>query len=357
MLPHRCHVVIGFTTIVGLFAGCQSDSPQHSPAMGSHALEVVTLSSPPAPVLAVDSVSQTRSVDASKRSGPPPWPTNSTTQAWIPLETWTEYNRFGKPQRASSAARPSYVARMPDGIISLRIDSQQVNWHGLECWLAYPPQIMKGVPYIHALDAEKNLQPLVQALVPLTNGNRTIVIDPGHGGVDGGARSVWHNSLEKDFTLDWALRLRSLLMAKGWRVFLTRTNDTDMSLAARVVFADHVHADLFLSLHFNSAFPSIGNAGIETYCLTPAGLPSNLVRNFEDNPSQVYANNAFDKQNVQYAHRLHRELLKVTGVVDRGVRRARFMTVLQGQHRPAVLLEGGYLSNLREAQMIASPAH
>jgi len=54
---------------------------------------------------------------------------------------------------------------------------------------------------------------------------------------------------------------------------------------------------------------------------------------------------------------LHRALVKSSGALDRGVRRARFMSVLRGQSRPAVLIEGGYLSNPAEAQRIASATY
>ena len=66
--------------------------------------------------------------------------------------------------------------------------------------------------------------------------------------------------------------------------------------------------------------------------------------------------NAFDEQNFLLALQLHRALLKATGQADRAVRRARFQTVLQGQRRPAVLIEGGYLSSPAEARRIADPA-
>jgi N-acetylmuramoyl-L-alanine amidase len=124
-----------------------------------------------------------------------------------------------------------------------------------------------------------------------------------------------------------------------------------------VAFADQHGADLFLSLHFNSAAPSQDQVGAETYCLTPTGMPSNLTRGYEDNAALVFPNNSFDTQNFQLAVRLHRAVLKVNGRLDRGVRRARFLGVLQGQNRPAVLVEGGYLSNPREARQIANPAH
>ena len=150
------------------------------------------------------------------------------------------------------------------------------------------------------------------------------------------------------------LRLRPLLAAQGWTVWLTRTNDCEISLANRVAFAELHQADLFLSLHFNSASPKQSQAGLETYCLTPTGMASNLTRGFDDDPALALPNNAFDAQNLQYAAQLHRALVQATGRTDRGVRRARFMGVLRGQNRPAVLLEAGYLSNPQEARLIAS---
>jgi len=209
---------------------------------------------------------------------------------------------------------------------------------------------------VHALDAQKNLLPLARFPVLPNETNPVVVIDPGHGGENTGARSVRDGRFEKDFALDWALRLRPLLEGRGWKVFLTRTNDIDLFLSERVALATELHATLFLSLHFNSAARP-DQSGLETYCLTPAGLPSTLTRDYEDDTALVFPNNAFDSQNLQYALRLHRALVETTGGVDRGVRRARFMGVLRTQNRPAVLLEAGYLSNPREAQLIGQPEY
>jgi len=148
--------------------------------------------------------------------------------------------------------------------------------------------------------------------------------------------------------------LKPLMQHSGWRVLLTRTNDATLSLADRVAFADAAGADLFISLHFNSTGnENAGPAGLETYCMTPAGLPSSLTRGYSDDARLVFLNNAFDDQNLRYAFRLHRSLLQVNGGKDRGVRHARFLDVLQGQNRPAVLVEGGYFSNPAEARQIA----
>jgi N-acetylmuramoyl-L-alanine amidase len=182
------------------------------------------------------------------------------------------------------------------------------------------------------------------------------VIDPGHGGTSSmGTHSVLDGRQEKEFTLDWALRIRALLATNGWTVWLTRTNDSDLAISNRVAFAEAHRAEVFISLHFNSAAPDRRQGGVETYCLTPSGMPSTLTRGYSDNWSDRYPNNAFDEENIQLAVNLHAALLRASGEDDRGIRRARFMSVLCGQRRPAVLLEGGFLSNPDEARKIERP--
>ena len=80
-----------------------------------------------------------------------------------------------------------------------------------------------------------------------------------------------------------------------------------------------------------------------------------MTRSFSDDPGLAFPNNAFDAQNLQFALQVHRALLQVNGRLDRGVRRARYLSVLRGQNRPAILVEGGYLSNPLEARRIANP--
>ena len=142
-----------------------------------------------------------------------------------------------------------------------------------------------------------------------------------------------------------------------FKVFLTRTNDMDIALSNRVMFAEAHHADLFISLHFNST-PDRNKktAGLETYCSTPAGMPSSLTRDYADTWSQYFPNNSFDAQNLQLAVLLHTALLRASDEDDRGVRRVRFIGVLHGQRHPAALIEGGYLSNPHEAKRIENPA-
>ena len=336
--------------IVGI-AGCQTASKPPGPLTTVTVEERLEIA-PPAPL-------EPAGVAASAPPAlvvQPIWPTN-WFNTWISLESWGKYNNLGKPIRVSPAPHATYQFQTTNAAMSIKVGSRVAYCNGLECWLGYAPQLINGLPYIHALDARKNFQPLLSLPGYRFKTNRTIAIDPGHGGKDSGARSIFNGEFEKTYTLDWAQRMARLLASNGWNVVLTRTRDADVSLQERVAAADRANADVFLSLHFNSGLPNRELAGIETYCLTPTGMPSHLVRTYEDDPRQSYPNNAYDEQNFQVAMRLHRTLLQSTGATDRGVRRARFMGVLRGQNRPAVLLEAGYLSNAGEARNIASPEY
>jgi N-acetylmuramoyl-L-alanine amidase len=253
---------------------------------------------------------------------------------------------------------PGYALSTTNGVFALRIGLQSASWDGMEVRLGFAPQMLEGQPVVHTLDLKKTLKPLLcGATLSFPKTNVTIVIDPGHGGDDSGTRSIVGNRCEREFTLDWARRLEAMLTTNGWQVFLTRNNDTHLSLSNRIAFADEHKADLFLSLHFNSAAPNLHEAGLETYCLTPTGMASSVTRNYGDDARLTFPNNAFDAENLVLATCVHRALLQVNGRHDRGVRHARYLSVLRGQNRPAILVEGGYLSNPLEARRIADPTY
>jgi N-acetylmuramoyl-L-alanine amidase len=353
--PRRAHyprvsitlrLVVTGLLLLGV-AGCQTPSRPLATVEVQDSLEIAPAapieagSLPPVPVVAIDN----------SRA----WPTN-WVNAWIPLESWGAFNGLGKPRQVPSNPHPKFEFQTASGPVAVKIGSRIAQCNGLECWLGFAPQIISGQPYIHSVDAVKNLQPILQ-LAHQTVSSGVIVIDPGHGGQDVGTQNLFNRRYEKDYTLDWALRLKPLLTSRGWKVLLTRTTDVDVSLADRIALAEHAKADLFLSLHFNSGHPNHELSGIETYCLTPPGMPSHLVREYDDNLRQVFPNNAYDEENFMLALRLHRSMVQNSGAADRGVRRARFMSVLRGQNRPAVLIEAGYLSNQIEAQRIATPEY
>lgn len=289
---------------------------------------------------------------------PPTAPMNQPAETWITLSHWCKANGLAAPCLVGQAPGPAYALSTTGGVFVLRVGSQVAHWDGLEVRLGFAPLILSGQPCVHALDLKKTLEPLVAgSYLGFMKTNPTIVIDPGHGGQDSGTTSVLGYRYEKDFTLDWARRLRSLLATNGWQVFLTRDSDTDLSVARRIAFAEAHKADIFLSLHFNSSAPNDQQAGLETYCLTPTGMPSTITRGYNDDAALAFTNNTFDAQNLLLALQVHRALLQVNGRHDRGLRRARYLGVLRGQNRPAILVEGGYLSNPQEARLIADPAY
>jgi N-acetylmuramoyl-L-alanine amidase len=319
------------------------------------------------PMVAVKEPVETEHITDAPALAPPPGtnpeilhpPGNHIVNAWIPLRQWSDEHKAGPVQRLTSDKVPTFALKTANGLLIIRAYDLVAFWNGLELHLGFAPQVANGQPLIHSLDFAKNVEPLMHPLALPERTNRVIVIDPGHGGSNLGTKSVLDGSYEKVYALDWAKRLAPILETNGWKVLLTRTSDIDLSLTDRVTFADSNKADLFVSLHFNAA-PSPADheeSGIETFCVTPTGMPSTLKRDWEDDASLVFPNNRFDSENLRYAMQVQRSVLKLSGARDHGVRRARFMTVLRGQNCPAILVEGGYLSNPREARRVADPAY
>ena len=271
------------------------------------------------------------------------------------LDRWAAEQKLAPPRLVRQSPVVDYAVSSPKGMMVLAIGSREAAWNGVTLHLGYAPEIIDGEVFVHALDLQKSLEPFLCEAPSTFGTNRVIVIDPGHGGINAGTISVTDRRPEKEFTLDWARRLQPLLEQEGWRVFLTRTNDVDVALSNRVTAAENRHADLFISLHFNSVAPDQKPVGLATFCLTPVGLPSNVTRGFPDILNQGFLNNNFDAQNVRLAEQLQRSLLRATSMEDRGVNRARFIGVLRGQRRPAVLIEAGFLSNPHEAKRIENP--
>lgn len=351
-----CGKVIIFLVLCLALAGCSSGARHHGPDFTLESGQTAFLPESPGVTPPGSNALPPMVSVPSAPTNLLPKPAPQPFETWVSLEHWSKLNGFGAPKRIPGETPPVYSVATTNGVLMLQVGNQNARWNGLGCYLGFAPQIIRGNPFIHSLDIRKNFEPLI-CPSGVVKSNPIIVLDPGHGGSDTGAQSVFNGHYEKEYTLDLARRLQTLLATNGWTVLLTRTNDYFIALSNRVAFADQHKADLFLSLHFNSAAPNREPAGLETYCLTPAGMPSNLPRGYRDNPTLAYPNNNFDFQNLQFAFLLHRSLLNINGHLDRGIRRARFLGVLQGQNRPAALVEGGYLSNPTEARQIADPPY
>ena len=176
-----------------------------------------------------------------------------------------------------------------------------------------------------------------------------VVLDPGHGGQDSGA--MCGGVLEKDLTLDVARRVDRLLNSEGIATLMTRVGDTYVSLADRAAFANRVRKCIFVSIHFNEDNKPVAS-GVETYyaahqitagSFLASWLPF-LWRPLSDSPNT-------ESQNL--AALVQEALVARTRSIDRGTEARQFF-VIANVTSPAILIEGGFLTNKEDISKLAS---
>lgn len=161
------------------------------------------------------------------------------------------------------------------------------------------------------------------------NGRMVVIIDPGHGGPDPGAIGI--NGLqEKGIVLDIGNQVAASLQQQGVQALLTRSDDRDLDLEPRVQMAEQSNAAVFVSIHANAislSRPEV--SGLETY---------------------------YYDSGLGLAQIIHQNVLQLTGVRDRGVRKARFY-VLRKTSMPSVLVEVGFVTGQDDASRLSNPAY
>lgn len=237
-------------------------------------------------------------------------------------------------------------------VLTFTKDSREATFNEIGVWLSYPIVMKNGAGYIAEMDIRTAIRPLLSP--PNSRAIKTVVIDPGHGGKDPGFQDGAHQ--EKKYTLLLAQELCDQLKRAGFKASLTRTTDTFIDKPLRPDIARRRGADLFISLHWNSAGSVRSDVkGVETYCLTPAGAPSTNAGN-DLTGAELKPGNRNNDKNVFFAYELQRALVRGLGADDRGVRRARF-AVLCDAEMPAILIEGGFMSDPAESRRIYDPAY
>jgi N-acetylmuramoyl-L-alanine amidase len=156
---------------------------------------------------------------------------------------------------------------------------------------------------------------------------RTVVIDPGHGGIDHGAHAI-RGMDEKILTLDVASRLKPLLQERGYHVIMTRTTDVFIPLGERAGISNANPDAVFVSIHCNWA-PRRSASGVESYYFNPSSAP--------------------------FATNILREISGCYGSHSRGVKPCHYY-VLRHNERPATLLELGFISNAQEDACLQDPS-
>ena len=179
--------------------------------------------------------------------------------------------------------------------------------------------------------AKKNVNDYFQ--LPNVKQNKfSVVIDPGHGGLDPGAIGIG-GIRETDIVLDVSKIVKKLLSEKGVKVMLTRKKEIDLDLPPRVSFANNTDADIFVSIHANASRGKRRDInGLETFYFR--GWRGRLL-----------------------AKRIQKQILRVSpGSPDRGVKQGRFY-VIKNTRMPAVLVEIGFLTGRLDARRLEKTAH
>jgi N-acetylmuramoyl-L-alanine amidase len=205
-------------------------------------------------------------------------------------------------------------------------------------------------------------------------GPPTIIIDPGHGGIDPGATSV-NGELEKDIVLAFAQTLKTRLEKSGrYRVLMTRDEDEFVTLEDRVAFARAAEADLFMAVHADIVRgASVRGATIYTLSETASDAEAEALASKENRADAVggvrltaengdinsiligLAQRDSANRSAEFAGRLAGEMAKATVMTKKPLRSAGF-SVLKSPDVPSVLVELGYLSDPSDAELLNSPA-
>ncbi len=280
-------------------------------------------------------------------------------QNYVPLGDWARANGFHM-----AIANRDVLLTGKTSHLAFEVDSAQAQINGVNVRLSFPLASDRGTPLISEMDIATAVRPLLFPQKIPEERITTICLDPGHGGRDTGNRVgsglFAHN--EKSYTLPLALELRAQLRKAGFNVILTRSRDVYVELPKRPAIANRAGANLFISLHFNASQVDKDDVhGPETYCITPVGAQSSNAHG-EDGEfgSTVGAGptvaNRRENESLLLAYQIQKSLVESLHVTDRSVRRARF-AVLRDATMPAILIEGGYMTNPTEGQKIYSAAY
>ncbi len=203
------------------------------------------------------------------------------------------------------------------------------------------------------------IKPEAENKVPL------VILDPGHGGKDFGARGK-HGAIEKDLNLKISKKVKRILEKKyKLRVHLTRSDDTFIPLKERGPIANRMKADLFVSLHANAAKRQAAH-GIETYYLgrglseqakeTAARENGELVYSIPDDQTQQILADLISNNKMNDSSRLagrvqgylyQKAKKRYKTVKNLGVKEGPFW-VLHAANMPSILVEVGFVTNAKE---------
>ncbi len=280
------------------------------------------------------------------------------------LSAWEVVKYDGRDYVTASSMRTFYAFQtlkssgkyvtLENSAYSVRFtaNQQECLMNKVKFVLSYPTLKRGDKLLISRLDLVKIIDPVLRpSYIRTGRAFQTVILDPGHGGKDPGAVNSY--GTEKYYNLKLAKKLKPLLEKRGFKVIMTRSDDTFLTLQERVNLANRHSNAIFVSLHFNAGQRSA--RGIETFTLSPAGTASTYRRAKGSDANQLRGNSQ-DSANIALATAIHGLMQRRSGTFDRGIKRARY-SVLTGVKHPAVLIEGGFLSHPYEAKLIHSETY
>ncbi len=204
---------------------------------------------------------------------------------------------------------------------------------------------------------------------------KIVVLDPGHGGKDPGAIGRSYRTYEKNITLSMGKELQKQLEAQGFKVYMTRSTDIFIPLRKRVAIARNYHADLFISIHADSAL-NRNARGLSVYTLSETASDKEAEAlaerenkadiidgmDFSDNSPEIndvlisLSQNDSRNKSSKFAGYVVTEMKQRVKLVSNAHKFAGF-AVLKAPDIPSVLIELGYLSNYSEEKFLRQPAY
>ncbi len=253
---------------------------------------------------------------------------------------------FYKFPRFNNEESGTFLLRSNTMIIKCTTGSNEMFINNVKFILKHPALSSDGEPLISRYDLSLILDPIIRPTHIKGLGQvTTVVIDPGHGGNDTGA--IGPQGKESAYTLDTAQRLREKLVNAGFKVLLTRDDDSFLPLQERADFADTQPEAILISLHFHSGPTS--QQGIQTFF--PEENPDSSGQ--AENP----ATSGHIRACVALAGAVHANCLHKLHSTDGGIRSAKFSMFSGQTNIPAILIDGGYLSHPEEAGRIATDTY
>lgn len=271
---------------------------------------------------------------------------------------WAQYSRDLRKVAASYGFAPPCPSGRTVALNSsytkmiFEEEARKMSFNGVVIWMNSGLGRVGNTWMLADQDLRNVVHPLLRPdSAVVREGSRIVVLDPGHGGKDQGTMGR-RGTLEKKVVLDVAKRVAKKLQDSQVVVRMTRSTDEYLSLDERCRKASQWEGNVFVSIHANSASDA-SVSGLESFVIASPGCAGTNTRRVD---TRSYAGNKHDAANMLLAYYVQKGLLSCTSGEDRGVKRSRF-EVLRDTDCAAVLVECGFLSNVREESKLNDPRY